>query len=459
MANLIKPKIGVSAFAVSILVIIPLLESNFFKPVVIKKWSKLSWNDFQGFVPPFTGYGAGISSEVYLEYDSSLSKYHAYAGQNNVRSWTKRSTTDNEYSLTHEQYHFNITELHARMLNQYIDENPQGSEGLFLLRLGSINITLNEMQDQYDNETDHSTIFDKQRRWEYRIDSLLTLGSGWVVDHYSGARLFFPQKPDSTKNDKSPPRRGYTLEKYGMNLGIFSFLRMDENVSAMGNNLQSFYASDSLKIKSIVFDPSQSLFDAFVIVEDTTNNYTHYHRWVYQSPYLYKVLAKFPNNTGDTTGYSKNAMSFINSFSIVDQDQYWINKLKKENNPIEVSSIVKFDVKKESSSEVCITIGPPTQNHFYRGPFLRDDGSMLIAFDYVSHPDSMHNEDLLLLDKNLYSYTPFNEGQIFFLPKENLPDKKYRIDFGYTLKKDSSKRCYIFHHTSLEVTPGTKATK
>src|SRR5688572_26018608 len=118
MANHIKPKIALSVFSISIIALIPLLESNFNTPVTIKRWGRLEWEDFQGLVPFFPSYDAHISCSVYLDYNAKDSSFYAYAGQNNVRSWVKLDdNVDRSYLLNHEQYHFNITELHARRMN------------------------------------------------------------------------------------------------------------------------------------------------------------------------------------------------------------------------------------------------------------------------------------------------------------------------------------------------------
>src|SRR5688572_18826003 len=110
MASFLKVKIGVSLFSIFIIIIIPLLQSNFNATATIKRWSKLSWTDFKGIPRPFTQSGAAISSDILLEYDSGSSQFIAYAGQNNMRSWTEMDTLA-IYGLNHEQYHFNITEL------------------------------------------------------------------------------------------------------------------------------------------------------------------------------------------------------------------------------------------------------------------------------------------------------------------------------------------------------------
>ena len=188
MANLVKVKTAISVFSVSIIVAIELFSTNFYMPATIKRWSKLTWDDFRGPPKPFHPYDAGIRSTIYLEYDSTLSKFRAYAGQNNVKSWVKRSVGSGEHLLNHEQYHFNITELHARMLNKHIDQNPGDGEYAYQLRLGSVKIDLAMMQDQYDSETGHSVILDKQSRWGFTIDSLLSNEAGWKTD------LFFQSK-------------------------------------------------------------------------------------------------------------------------------------------------------------------------------------------------------------------------------------------------------------------------
>lgn len=84
MANYVKAQVGISALSISIIILIPLLQSNFNAPSTIKRLSKLTWNDFQEFVRPFSKYDAAISRAVYLGYDSTKRRYFAYAGQNNV---------------------------------------------------------------------------------------------------------------------------------------------------------------------------------------------------------------------------------------------------------------------------------------------------------------------------------------------------------------------------------------
>jgi hypothetical protein len=147
-------------------------------------------------------------------------------------------------------------------------------------------------------------------------------------------------------------------------------------------------------------------------------------------------------------------MSFLNSFQIVDTDKYWAAKLEASDSPIIFSKVSNTDINKENTDiRYCMQIGSSGAIGFYRGPFFRDDGALFVAFDNLVHPDSLHYRDVMLLNKDSYSYTPNSEGQIYFVPAKKLPEGKYTIKFGYTLQQDSVKECYEFYHEALEVSP------
>lgn len=449
-----KIKVGISFLSVSILILIPLLESNFNARVTIKRYGELSWDDFQGIPQVFSTYGAVISSNVYLEYDSSTSSYRAFAGQNNVRSWVKNSTLESDYALNHEQYHFKITELHARMLNKFIRENPGLSGYRYQLELDKIRHDLNGMQDKYDKQTDHSLIYDKQRRWEYRIDSLLRLDSGWVTDQFSGATAFFPQEPEINRGNfnKETWYRNYTLKKYGMYLSVISYQISPINTDSLVENLRGIYNKDPRKIRSLSLDTTLYPIEVFIISSDTASR-TYYNRWIYNHAFLYQVGASFPHDTGDTTGYFHIAKSFLHSFRIEDTDRYWFDKLEQSTSPIIHTFVRSTKITKGGHLTNCMRMKDSVQRGFYRGPFFRDDGALFLAFDNIDHPDSLLSESVLIIGKDSYSYKPELSGQLFFVPTDNLPRERYWINFGYLLKQDSLDECKEFYFQSLEVNP------
>lgn len=82
-------------------------------------------------------------------------------------SWYKPKDS-NLHILKHEQFHFNITELHARKFRKLISElKPSANLQTQLNKLyKTISKASFEMQNQYDAETNHSINKPKQAEWE-----------------------------------------------------------------------------------------------------------------------------------------------------------------------------------------------------------------------------------------------------------------------------------------------------
>jgi hypothetical protein len=449
MASLLRPKLGLSAFSISLLILLSLLESNFNTPVKIRRWGQLTWGDFQGFPPPFDPYEAAIASSVYLEYDSATKSFHAYAGQHNVRSWAKRSRPDQAYELNHEQYHFNITELHARKLNDYIAANPDGSAYLFNLRLGSINLDLRKMQASYDGQSNHSLIVDQQRWWEYEVDSLLQDEPIWVTDKLSGAKAYFPAKPNLLRgSDEGSRYREYSTSRYGMIFRMASFqneLVINESLKAIGKN----YLKSQDTCKTWSFDTTGRIKNLFVILRDTARQSSHL-RWVYDGNYIYNLKVTYPNNTGDTTGYARIANSFINSFTITNTDSLWIAKFEKSHLPITRAHIERTNETSESPDSYCLQVGKPEGAGFYRGPFFRSDGALFLVYENMVDSSALHRDDILMLGHEVYTYKP-SPAQIYFVPASDIPKADYRINFGYIVNDRKVSGCYKFFYQALDI--------
>lgn len=455
MRNFLRAKISISFFSVFILVLIPLLRSNFNAPITIKRWGKLNWDDFQGFVKPFTGYDAAISSDIYLEYDSTASRFSAYAGQNNVASWTKKTGNTDEYGLNHEQYHFNITEIHARILNGFIEANPGESENFYRSRLQTIWYDLRKMHKAYDDETDHSLIRDRQRRWEYKIDSLLNIhakDSGWVTDYYSGAKTFFPAKPTFSDLDlNNPVARSFTLSKYDMTLSLISYQYEKVNPSVLENNLRLPYQDGPETIEHFSTDYSQYPFKATVISKDSSNIRQH-SLWLYDYNYLFKLSAQYPCSRRDTSGYVEIAQSFLNSFQIENTDIYWQTKFKNSTPRIVRSDLAKNRNDRKENPSRCVTYSNSQPYGFFRGPFYSENGDLYIVYDIIKHADTLIFENSLILNRDLYSSKAVPD-YIYFIPGDKLPKDIFKVNFGYTLVQDSTKECYIFYNQQIEINP------
>jgi len=135
-------------------------------------WSKtrqLAWSDFHGKIPDSTGLSAGVSVKLKLRYEINKKLIFVnlicFLAKNEC--WYKDTTN---YVLNHEQTHFNIGELTARMMRKQIDSLSKAKTRLTIQEIKTVfesySNKLKEMQYLFDNETNHSLNFDAEIRWE-----------------------------------------------------------------------------------------------------------------------------------------------------------------------------------------------------------------------------------------------------------------------------------------------------
>lgn len=147
----------------------------------------LTWADFKGPVNKTNKHQAAmIATGVFMELESNddndslivVVKAIAYKRD----SWKDKSAVS-DYLLNHEQLHFNITELYARMLRKEI-----GNLSLFGNKLiNEINkLYKNNMkklrirQNLYDSETNHSLDQEQQSHWNQMISDELECYKTWT---------------------------------------------------------------------------------------------------------------------------------------------------------------------------------------------------------------------------------------------------------------------------------------
>ncbi len=90
------------------------------------------------------------------------------------KSWVKQDR-ETSYILGHEQLHFDITELHARMLRKELSELRITNNLKRRVQQihNRINMDMDKMQNLYDRETNHSINVEAQRRWEKDVTEAL----------------------------------------------------------------------------------------------------------------------------------------------------------------------------------------------------------------------------------------------------------------------------------------------
>ena len=156
-------------------------------------YKELTWDDFRG--PVVNGQQAAwIRSTVMMEsfetkFISSDEGYSArakfpaiYAYMDKLNSGV-RTGARNEYTLNHEQRHFDITEIHARefVLEMATIEGVgvnrrEASDALFAKiesAYQGVIERLARMQHSYDGETVHGLKKKQQKKWAEKIDELL----------------------------------------------------------------------------------------------------------------------------------------------------------------------------------------------------------------------------------------------------------------------------------------------
>jgi hypothetical protein len=139
---------------------------------------KLSWDDFQGKPDKDSPNAALTSSGIQADF-SFGSKGYSFSIRcrfNKNRSWVKIKT-DN--ILSHEQGHFDITEIFARKFCKALREYRYNEKTVQQDLQKIYHDVLTEHQEwqvRYDRETNHSINREEQQAWERKIaDALKSL--------------------------------------------------------------------------------------------------------------------------------------------------------------------------------------------------------------------------------------------------------------------------------------------
>lgn len=153
------------------------------------KWDpnqKLVWENFKGTPNPLDDFVASTSSGISFSYSVKSENnritvtYEVAAHFYPQSSWvTLKGKTP--YILTHEQTHFDITEIHARLFKKglaQLEKNQDFKENAEKL-YRQVEIDRVAMQKQYDLETDHSKIETKEYAWQEKVAQQLAQLDSW----------------------------------------------------------------------------------------------------------------------------------------------------------------------------------------------------------------------------------------------------------------------------------------
>lgn len=131
----------------------------------------LTWNDFQGKMPRQTE-NAAVTHVIIKMNVLTKTSIRVVNCVDVSQSWVNMSSAT-EHLLLHEQYHFNLAEVHARRIRKWLSS----LDTLTLVSAREIydkQMKLHRTdQNLYDLETNYSLDSEKQEEWRRKIDQQL----------------------------------------------------------------------------------------------------------------------------------------------------------------------------------------------------------------------------------------------------------------------------------------------
>lgn len=458
MANTLKIKLVLFLGSVVFTIFLALYQNNFYRQVTIAQWRQLTWDDFQGTVKPFTQYDAGIASDIYLESDSANS-FRAYAGQNNQLSWVKSKNREWEYGLNHEQYHFNITEVFARKMNQYIKENPDQGPDAYKRHLDELRRQERQMQLDYDNETDHSIYLGPQRLWEYKIDSMLMAHlpeAEGFVDEYTGAGLDIPKLnswSSTSKLSDGVAIRRFRLKKYGLLLDLTCFQGFADPASIVSEFDRQYQSAENREISLAGTEtPNNNGLRRAWAETDTSNNRVSFEAWTTKNLILYSFNIYYKSSREDSLFYSSIAVSLMSSFDIDYPAELWVEKARKTAATPIMEPAVEMSV--EDNLYECIVMEEAETRGFLGTQLITNTDTLILPYQIIDVPDSLVHKGVFLANGKVFLSEPESSEHLFKISVHDLPEEPFEARVGYLLKSDSAAGCYQFYNQSVSVYVG-----
>ena len=136
---------------------------------------KLNWEDFKAQPDGASVNAALTSTNINIDYSFNARdfKYKIRCQFDPTKSWGR---IKNDYILSHEQAHFDIAEIHARLLHKAL-KNYKFNAKTANKDIGDIYQKYmqehHDMQEKYDDETNYSRNESQQQEWIKKIASTL----------------------------------------------------------------------------------------------------------------------------------------------------------------------------------------------------------------------------------------------------------------------------------------------
>lgn len=147
---------------------------------------KLQWSDFRGTPESNSPFAAITNTGVEFGYSYTMNNgeievtFTVSSFFNPSESWYFPHLAD-DHILRHEQAHFDISELHARILRKRLSEKrfTKNIKNEIHTIYNKVEQQRKSMQRRFDAETDHSQNVKKEAFWEAYIAKQLMLYDKW----------------------------------------------------------------------------------------------------------------------------------------------------------------------------------------------------------------------------------------------------------------------------------------
>jgi hypothetical protein len=163
-----------------LIAVVVLFDVNYFRyksPMPYSAWKSITFSEFRGLNRPgqtLDGQNefAFIVPEIRLRHSGNSLEVITYFHPS--RSYVFNNAIEDGKLLNHELYHLHIAEYCARLFRKKLTEytKPLTSQQINI-SYAEILKTEDRLQFQYDDETYHSYLAGKQKRWEMHLDSCL----------------------------------------------------------------------------------------------------------------------------------------------------------------------------------------------------------------------------------------------------------------------------------------------
>lgn len=163
------------------------IQSDTDSKILWKESEKLIWSDFLGTPDSATPFAASTHTGIFFEYKYALDSSSKVTVEFTVKSFFNKNKSwyyphlINDHILQHEQTHFDISELHARILRKRLNEKKftKDVENEIQIIYTRMEEQRTAMQRRFDSETNHSQNIKKEEQWRTYVAKQLQQYERW----------------------------------------------------------------------------------------------------------------------------------------------------------------------------------------------------------------------------------------------------------------------------------------